>query len=143
MLKKWKGTVSHIEIYVSDLQRSLDFWGWLLTYLGYELYQQWDQGSSWIKDDTYIVLVQTAEKYLEYPYHRCHTGLNHLAFYADSKEEIDDLTKELQRRGITLLYPERHPRAGGDDSYAVFFEDPDRIKLEFVLRSDPEPKSEE
>lgn len=137
----WKGTVSHIEIYVSDLARSLDFWGWFLTYLGYELYQEWTEGSSWIKEGTYIVLVQTAEKYLPYPYHRCHTGLNHLAFYADTKEEIDGLTAELKRRGITILYPERYPRAGGADNYAVFFEDPDRIKLEFVLKKDTENKA--
>jgi hypothetical protein len=48
----------------------------------------------------------------------------------ESHEAVDDLTAELRRRGVTVLYEDRHPYAGGGDSYAVFFEDPDRIKLE-------------
>ena len=44
----------------------------------------------------------------------------------------DELTEKLRRRGITILYEDRHPFAGGSDYYAVFFEDPDRIKVEVV-----------
>lgn len=29
-------------------------------------------------------------------------------------------------------YEDRHPYAGGPDYYAVFFEDPDRMKVEIV-----------
>ncbi len=36
------------------------------------------------------------------------------------------------RRGLTLLYQETYPHAGGEESYAVYFEDPDRIKVEIV-----------
>jgi hypothetical protein len=39
----------------------------------------------------------------------------------------------LRRRGTGILYQDRHPHAGGDDNYAVFFEDPDRIKVELVF----------
>ena len=61
-----------------------------------------------------------------------HTGLNHLAFQASSKEQVDNLTKKLQEKGIEILYKKRHPFAGGEQHYAVFFEDPDRIKVELV-----------
>jgi catechol 2,3-dioxygenase-like lactoylglutathione lyase family enzyme len=130
-----KGTISHVEIYVSDLQRSTEFWGWLLNYLGYELFQKWDMGISWIKAETYIVLVQVEEKYLQYKYHRCHTGLNHLAFYCDDDSEVDYLTEQLQERKANILYSDRNPYASGKDIYAVFFEDPDRIKVEVIAQN--------
>ncbi|EST12786.1 hypothetical protein P343_03800 [Sporolactobacillus laevolacticus DSM 442] len=88
--------------------------------------------SSWRLGDTYIVFVQTKEKYLDVPYHRSRTGLNHLAFHADSREEVDQFTRRLEERGVTILYRDKHPFAGGDDYYAVYFEDPDRIKVELA-----------
>ncbi len=30
------------------------------------------------------------------------------------------------------LYPERYPHAASSESYALYFEDPDRIKVELV-----------
>jgi catechol 2,3-dioxygenase-like lactoylglutathione lyase family enzyme len=127
-----KGRIHHIELYVSDLEQSMEFWSWFLSDLGYDLYQKWDKGKSYKLEESYIVFVQTEEKYMEIPYHRCGVGLNHLAFHADSREEVDVMTEKLIHRGINILYEDRHPFAGGEDYYAVFFEDPDRIKVEFV-----------
>lgn len=124
----------HVEIYVSDLSRSRGFWQWLLCEeLGYEVYQEWPQGVSFRHGPTYLVFVQTEQKHLDTGYNRCRTGLNHLAFHARSKSHVDDLTAKLRERGIIILYADRHPHAAGPESYAVFFEDPDRIKVEVVL----------
>lgn len=125
-----RGLLHHVELYVSDLARSVEFWGWLLGALGYEPFQTWASGRSWRRGPTYIVLVQAATGHLAPPYDRRRVGLNHLAFHAGSRAEVDRLSAELARRGVPILYPERHPHAGGEDSYAVFFEDPDRIKIE-------------
>jgi len=121
----------HVEINVSDLNKSLSFWQWLLENLGYKEYQSWDQGKSWKLNDCYIVFVQTEEKHKNVVYHRCKTGLNHLAFHARSREHVDQITEECRRRNITILYKDRHPYAG-KEAYAVYFEDPDRIKIELV-----------
>ena len=126
------GGLHHVEIYVSDLQRSVDFWDWLLARLGYAEFQRWDQGRSWKHGEHYLVLVQTEERFQEPTYHRCRVGLNHLAFHAKDRADVDALTAELAERGVPALYPDRHPYAGGKDYYAVFFEDPDRIKVEVV-----------
>ncbi|MGF7032611.1 catechol 2,3-dioxygenase-like lactoylglutathione lyase family enzyme [Paenibacillus mucilaginosus] len=125
----------HVEVNVSNLAESEAFWGWLLRRLGYTPYQRWEQGFSFRHGHTYLVFVQTGERFLVPPYHRCRVGLNHLAFYARSKEQVDELTLELKERGCSLLYPDRHPYAGGPGHYAVFFEDPDRIKVEVVASS--------
>ncbi|NQV51416.1 MAG: VOC family protein [Candidatus Marinimicrobia bacterium] len=122
----------HIEIYVSDLEKSKQFWSWFLGLLGYEAFQSWDQGFSFIYGNTYIVFVQTLKQHLTPEYHRCRTGLNHLAFWAASAEQIAEVTVLLKARGVEILYEDRHPYPGGSDYPSVFFEDPDRIKVELV-----------
>ena len=121
-----------MEIYVSDLKKTTRFWGWLLQQLGYKLYQKWDGGRSWKLGTTYLVFVQREDKYADFPYHRCGTGLNHLAFHAESRQQVDDITARLKEKGYAILYEDRHPFAGGPDHYAAYFEDPDRIKVEIV-----------
>lgn len=131
-MSKKAGLIHHIEIYVSNLEHSSEFWGWFLSELGYEEFQKWSQGISWKHEETYIVFVQTEEKYLDTTYHRCRVGLNHLAFQAESRQQVDNFTKKLRARGMKILYEDKHPYAGGEHNYAVFFEDPDRIKVELV-----------
>ncbi len=130
-----RGLIHHIELYVSDLNRTVEFWGWLLNRLGYESYQVWEKGRSWKIGETYIVFVQTEVRFMDIPYHRCRVGLNHLAFHASSRREVDEITNELKQKGIAILYQDKHPCAGGNEHYAVYFEDPDRIKVELVAPS--------
>lgn len=126
------GALHHVELYVSDLKRSMEFWSWFLTGLGYERVAAWDQGESWELGPTYLVFVQVEERFQEPAYHRCRVGLNHLAFHGRDRAHVDELTEALRERGVTVLYEDRHPYAGGPNYYAVYFEDPDRIKVELV-----------
>lgn len=127
-----KGLLHHVEIYVKDLEKTKEFWGWLLHELDYKVYQSWDQGISYILDKSYLVFVQAEDNYLDIPYHRCRPGLNHLAFYGDSREFVDKMTLKLKQKGVKVLYEDLHPYAGGEDYYAVYFEDPNRMKVEIV-----------
>ncbi len=129
-----KGSLNHIEIYVKDLNRTREFWGWLLGEMGYTKYQEWACGISYLHEPSriYIVFVQAEERFLDIEYHRCRAGLNHLAFYGGSREFIDRITAKLRKRGVNILYEDKHPFAGGPDYYAVFFEDPDRMKVEIT-----------
>lgn len=127
-----KGHLHHIEIYVSNLDQSKAFWGWLLELLGYSIYQVWDKGFSYRLEEQYLVFVQVDVTHLLPSYHRKNIGLNHLAFYGESVEFIDHLYHLLKQKGITILYEDRYPNAGGNGHYAVYFEDPDRIKVEVI-----------
>ena len=124
--------IHHIELYVSNLKKSIEFWGWLLDELGYSVYQKWDKGQSWKLGETYIVFVQAEERFLDISYHRCRVGLNHLAFHARSREHVDEMTAKLEESNVQILYKDKHPFSGGPQHYAVYFEDPDRIKVELV-----------
>lgn len=128
------GQFHHIEINVSDLTKSTQFWTWLLTKkFSYSIFQTWNKGISFQLEGMYLVFVQTDEKHIDTKYNRKNTGLNHIAFHCDSREFVDALTKELKEKNITILYPDKHPFAGGKDHYAVYFEDPDRIKVEVIV----------
>lgn len=48
------------------------------------------------------------------------------------RQQVDEIARKLRSRGVTILYADKHPFAGGKDHYAVYFEDPDRMKVELV-----------
>ncbi|MEO7803943.1 MAG: hypothetical protein ABIS18_06005, partial [Actinomycetota bacterium] len=62
--------LSHIEIYVLNLQQSAEFWGWLLPKLGFNPFQEWESGQRWGLDSTYIVFVQAEPVYRDQALHR-------------------------------------------------------------------------
>ncbi|RDI71278.1 VOC family protein [Halopelagius longus] len=126
---EYAGQLHHVELYASDLERSVDFWGWLLGELGYEPKDEWDGGRSWVNGPAYVVFVQADDA--DRPFDRQTPGLNHLAFHAASREQVDSLAAGVRERAdATLLYEDRHPFAGG--YYALYCEDPDGIKVEVV-----------
>ena len=123
----------HVEVNVSDLARSVEFWGWLLPELGFEPYQVWDEGRSYKSGDTYLVFVQSEPGFRDQSLHRKRPGLNHIALWATSREQVRQLRGLLHERHVPVLYEDRGPDDVGHPSdWSVFFEDPDRIKVEVV-----------
>jgi catechol 2,3-dioxygenase-like lactoylglutathione lyase family enzyme len=58
-------------------------------------------------------------------------GLNHIAFNAASRAAVDELHERLKTIGATILDAlAEYPYFPG--YYAVYFTDPDGIKIEFV-----------
>ncbi|MEU4241958.1 VOC family protein [Actinoplanes sp. NPDC026619] len=112
----------HIELWVPDLEGSKGPWGWLLTELKWTVFQDWPGGRSWKYGDVYLVLEQSPA--LSGDVHdRLAPGLNHVAFAVGGRDQVDRLTVEAQENGWSLLFADRHPHAGGPDSYAAYLED--------------------
>jgi catechol 2,3-dioxygenase-like lactoylglutathione lyase family enzyme len=122
----------HIEINVQDLNKTKALYSWLMPELNYSLFQEWEKGFSYKNGTAYLVFTQTEDRYREIPFHRKRSGLNHLAFWAKSRAHIEHLRVQLKKRNISFLYEDTFPFAGGENHYALFFEDPDRIKIEIV-----------
>ena len=123
----------HVELYVSDLDRAIEFWTPLMERLGYEA-ERWPGGVNYFAGETdpYLCLLPAPEEHLEAGYHRKRVGLNHIAFGARSRQHVDEIRDWVRRAGHPLLYDDRYPFATGPDYYALFCEDPDRIKVEVV-----------
>ena len=121
----------HVEIYVSDLERSIAFWTSFMERLGYKA-ERWSGGINYMQGETYLCFLQAPGEHLSAGYHRKRVGLNHLAFHARSRAHVDQMAEWVKSEGYTVLYESKYPYASGPGYYAMYCEDPDRIKVEVV-----------
>lgn len=127
--------IHHLDLNVSDLARSASFYAAWMPRLGYALGESGDGWLSWRSGTFYLCLVRTEERFRGRGFHRKGVGVNHLAFHAPSREAVDDLHRRLAAAGVPVLYGgPLEMGTAAEPNYAVFFEDPDRMKLEFVFR---------
>jgi catechol 2,3-dioxygenase-like lactoylglutathione lyase family enzyme len=129
------GSLHHVELWVPDLPRAIEQWGWLLGQLGYAQFQDWPDGRSWRLGATYLVVEQSPALTAS-DHDRLRPGLNHLAFHAGSREHVDAVAAQGPAYGWTLLFPDSHPHAGGPDHYAAYLASTDGFEVELVA-SDP------
>lgn len=123
--------LSHIEINVLNYAKAIRFYDLVLLPIGIKRVNCTKDFTAYSDGQTKIILSQTERKYIEAGFHRKRAGLNHLAFYAESKEDVDQYYRDvLLANNIEVLY-EGRPE-GNNEYYAVLFEDPDRLKLEYV-----------
>ncbi|KAB1903036.1 glyoxalase [Micromonospora sp. AMSO1212t] len=128
------GGLHHVEVWVPDLAAASRSWGWLLGELGWTLYQDWPAGRSWRLGATYIVL-EESPALTGRTHDRCAPGLNHLAFYVGPPAAVERLVTAAGEYGWTLLFPDRHPHAGGPDSYAAYLTDGQGYEVELVAQT--------
>ncbi len=129
-----KSFVYHIEIKVSDSQVSFPFYKDFLGYLGYKISYE-DEAILGMTNGTCDVwIIQTEDKHKLNKYHRKNVGLNHIAFGVYAQGDVNIFVKEfLEPRNIAPLYDSpKEFKEYQDGYYAVYFEDPDKIKLEVV-----------
>lgn len=84
------GLLHHVELSAEDLEAAVNFWDWLLGALGYRGKDAWDGSRSWIRGPTYGVVAAAGRP--DHPFDRAAPGLNHLAFHAESREQVDEIT---------------------------------------------------
>jgi glyoxylase I family protein len=127
--------VDHIELVVSSLDRSLEFYCALLEPLGYTGTEELvgDRGERLVfLIGPGVVRVSLREAITRgVPYDRYGVGLHHLAFRAPTRDVVDERLRwakeqRLQIRSEPRLYENR------PGYYAGRFYDPDGIKLEIV-----------
>jgi catechol 2,3-dioxygenase-like lactoylglutathione lyase family enzyme len=137
MSRPTHGTLHHVELWVADLHRALASLGWLLEALGYTLFQSWDGGRSWRLGPTYLVIEQSPDLTAQ-QHDRRRPGLNHLAFHVEDAAMVEKLTADAARHGWHLMFPERHPYAGGGQHYAAYLENDDAFEIELVALTSPD-----
>jgi glyoxylase I family protein len=132
--------IDHLDLVVTDFERSLDFYRGLLAPLGYvsESTIEGERGEHVLYlgrggRGGSVSLRQAQSDVHATPYDRYGVGIHHIAFSAPSREIVDDRAAWLRDQGATIESgPEEYGYSPG--YYAVFFYDPDGIKLEVVSR---------
>ena len=127
------GGVHHVDLVVSSIERSLPFYRELLGPLGWHGISEveGERGETiWylLGRDTAIGL---REAQSDEGADRYRVGLHHLAFEASSRAVVDERADWLRSIDATIESgPEEYDYSPG--YYAVFFYDPDGLKLELV-----------
>ena len=125
--------VHHVDLVVSSIERSLPFYRDLLAPLGYHRVSEveGERGETiWYLGGPEVAL-GLREAQAEGAHDRYRVGLHHVAFEAWSRGLVDERAEWLVAQGAEI---ESEPQEYGYSPgyYAVFFYDPDGIKLEIV-----------
>jgi catechol 2,3-dioxygenase-like lactoylglutathione lyase family enzyme len=124
----------HIDLTVTDVARSAPFYEAVLGFLGYRRVKSEEGLLLWkldLPDGNYCdIAIRKAHRSREHD--RYTPGLHHFAWVADSRDDVDRLHVLLKEIGARILdAPAAYPQYGAG-YYAVFFADPDGLKLELV-----------
>ena len=129
-----QASVYHLQLNVRDAATALPFYRALLGYLDYRVTSEQPGVLGMSNGGTDFWLIAAPADRRRHAPHRRNPGLNQIALRVASRADVERFHEEfLKARGIPTLYggPREYPeyRPG---YYAVFFEDPDRLKLEVV-----------
>ncbi|AFY91174.1 VOC family protein [Chroococcidiopsis thermalis] len=130
MLKR----IDHIYLSVSDFSRSEAFYDSIMQELGQH------KGDKFIAGEPHahyfgpqfqltIRPAKLAQKHDPYA-----PGLHHLCFQVETVTDVDLCFEKLRSIGIEVTQPQRYPEYH-PQYYAIFFEDPDGIRLEIVAKT--------
>ena len=126
--------VHHVDLVVSSIERSLAFYSELLGPLGFHRVSEveGERGETiWYLSGpgTSVGLREVQSESGDYDRYR--VGLHHLAFEAVSRSDVDERAAWLRAQNVELeSEPQEYTYIPG--YYAVFFYDPDGLKLEIV-----------
>ena len=127
-----KTSIYHIQLNISNPKVSLPFYKKLFSYFDYKIIDESEDHIGASNGTTDFWIIPTDKKHLDKKFHRKTTGLNHISFKVSSKEDVDVFVSDfLTKNKIKTLYEgaKEFPEYR-EGYYAVYFEDPDRIKLE-------------
>ena len=126
----------HLDLTVSDPVASRPLYELFLGHCGFTLKSAGDDWAGFgLGDKRYpcITLLQARGENAGRKHDRYTSGLHHLALRANSREDVDALHAKLVAFRATILDPPADYPDYGPGYYAVFFADPDGIKLEYVF----------
>ena len=131
--------VSHIDLVVSSLERSLAFYKGLLGPIGFtverEIAGERGEEVHYLRGDVIrgAIGLREAQSPGEASYDRYSVGLHHIAFEVESREVVEERAEWLRAQGAEIESgPAEYDYTPG--YHAVFFYDPDGLKLEILHR---------
>ena len=132
-----RGFLHHLDLTVRDPWFSAPFYDAVLGHMGYRRWDEdargidWEHASSSDQLPT-IGIFKASELGGARRHNRYSPGLHHVAWSAESREDVDALYQLLLDIKATVLDPPADYPQYGKGYYAVMFADPDGLKLEYV-----------
>src|SRR5262245_24106746 len=121
--------IAHIDLSVSDLERSIPFYKKLLHSLEMKTLIERPDFFYCIGGRTGVAIRQIAPEFKDQPYDQRRAGLHHLCFRARSRADIDEIYQTaLELKAKIIRAPVESNWAPG--YYSILFEDPDGIRIE-------------
>ena len=135
--------IHHIDLAVKDVERSLAFYTALLGPLGMREDARYPsyRGSEevvYLQCGDYTQLGLRPADGGEHRYYE--VGIEHLAFYVDSREEVDEAYRRCLDMGAEVHYPPEEDR-DIEGFYEMFVFDPDGIRVEVAYGPGAIPES--
>jgi len=126
--------VHHVDLVVSSIERSLPFYTGLLGPLGFHRVSEveGERGETiwYLGGPGSAIGLREAQSESD-QYDRYRVGLHHVAFEADSRAQVDERAEWVRAHGAEIeSEPQEYTYLPG--YYALFFYDPDGLKLEIV-----------
>ena len=134
-----RGSISHIALAVSDVERSTAFYDKVFAFIGFkrvEVPEATQQAmktrlQAWVGQGYSISIRPSKGEFAHRLHDRNAPGFNHMAFYAEDRSDIDAMHNLLKEIGAQVLDPPaEYPYSPG--YFAVYFTDPDGLKFEFA-----------
>ncbi|MEG6508482.1 VOC family protein [Methyloligella sp. 2.7D] len=119
--------IDHLVIRVSDYEKSKRFYGALFAFLGFEVLAEYGDMIGWTNGKTRFWIGQADAEGKKHKHRIGDVGFHHYAFELRNRNDVDELQDFLKAQGATIVDPADEYY---DDYYAVFFLDPDGLKLE-------------
>jgi catechol 2,3-dioxygenase-like lactoylglutathione lyase family enzyme len=118
--------IDHLSIRVGDFAKSKAFYAPLMEFLGFDVEAEYADAIGWANGKTLFWIGQADPKGKRQ--HRIgDVGFHHYAFKLRSRKDVDQLQDFVKELGARIVDPAAEYY---DDYYAVFFLDPDGLKLE-------------
>jgi catechol 2,3-dioxygenase-like lactoylglutathione lyase family enzyme len=131
--------VDHLVLSVGDFARSKTFYAKLLRFLGFKLKYDYADMAGWSNGKTLFWIAAADAQGRKRKYRKGDIGFHHYAFELSSRKDVDDLGAFLEGNKMTVLDPPGEYY--GRNYYAVYFADPDGMKLEGMIWAPPARKA--
>lgn len=126
----------HFVLTVKNLKTSSLWYKDILGWLGFSVAFE-DERNVYFKNKDfteYIAIFQGHDEFVDDKCNRYRVGFHHLALRANKKETIDEFYEFLKKRKVVVTEkPQHFPDYGDELYYAVFFNDPDGLRLELFF----------
>jgi catechol 2,3-dioxygenase-like lactoylglutathione lyase family enzyme len=136
-----QGFAHHIDLTVTDVARARPLYELFLSHAGFTPKGHGEDWAGWgLHGRRYpcVTLLKAKGDNAARAHDRYSAGLHHLALAAPSRQDVDALYAKLSAFGAAILdAPAEYPDYG-EGYYAVFFADPDGLKLEYAWTPSPQ-----